>query len=136
MRSEEENTAIVKAFAKDFRAAMLKAIQKAGSQKKLAEETGIHQSRISDYANGQYDFGSLTVGTLIKLFPELEILYFRSKLQAENDDDMAAAIERRMLAMFRSLPTENKVLCFEMMSRTFGDRFAEEEKKARSNTDV
>ena len=128
MRTEDELSRLSKIFAEAFQAAMTEAIRRAGSQKKLSEETGIHQSRISDYANGQYDFGNMTIGTLIKLFPELEILYFRQPNDAAADA-MAEAVERRMLAMFRRLSTDNKVLCFEMMSRTFGNEFRTEEKK-------
>lgn len=128
MRTEEELSRLSKIFAEAFQAAMAESIRRAGSQKKLAEETGIHQSRISDYANGLYDFGSMTIGTLIKLFPELEILYFRQPGEA-TADAMAEAVERRLLAMFRRLSTDNKVLCFEMMSRTFGNEFKQEEGK-------
>lgn len=70
----------------------------------------------------------MTIGTLIKLFPELEILYFRQPGEA-TADAMAEAVERRLLAMFRRLSTDNKVLCFEMMSRTFGNEFKQEEGK-------
>ena len=122
MRSEEERTAAGKAFGGAFRRAMLEAIRRAGSQKKLSEETGIHQSRISDYVNGQYDFSGVTVGTLIKLFPELEILYFEQPPSA-TEGDVGEAVERRLRAMFRRLSADEKVLCFEMISRTFGGEF-------------
>lgn len=119
MRSEEERIAAGRMFGGAFRKAMLEAIRRAGSQKKLSEETGIHQSRISDYVNGQYDFSGIAIGTLIKLFPELDILYFQ-RVPFAMEDDIGEAVERRMLAMFRRLSADDKVLCFEMMSRMFG----------------
>lgn len=127
MISDEQIKEKTELLAAVFVRAMKEAIRRAGSQKNMAEATGIHQSRISDYANGNYDFSNLTVGSLIRLFPELDIVYYHSA-SSEIDDDIVSAIENRMLTMFRRLRTADKVLCFEMMSRTFGDRFEEAEK--------
>ena len=109
-----------------FVAAMAAAVSAAGSQKALSELTGIHQSRISDYANGQYDFNNLTVGTLIKLFPELEIIYHAGKHPGSDADQIFDKMEKRIMTMFRQLCDEDKLLCFEMMSRTFGQKFEDE----------
>ena len=91
-----------------FIAAMASAISTAGSQKALSERVGIHQSRISDSVDGNYDLNNITVGTLITI------------------EEFFDKMEKRILAMFRKLGDDEKVLCFEMMSRTFGERFKEE----------
>lgn len=109
-----------------FIAAMASAISTAGSQKALSERVGIHQSRISDYVNGNYDLNNITVGTLIKIFPELEIIYHADQRHSAGAEEVFDKMEKRILAMFRKLGDDEKVLCFEMMSRTFGERFKEE----------
>ena len=111
-----------------FVAAMASAVSAAGSQKALSKLTGIHQSRISDYTNGNYDFNNLTVGTLIKLFPDLEIIYHAGNANSAGAEQVFDKMEKRILAMFRQLDDDDKVLCFEMMSRTFGDKFKEDVK--------
>lgn len=112
-----------------FVAAMSTAVSAAGSQKALSEITGIHQSRISDYMNGNYDFNNLTIGTLIKLFPNLEIIYHSGQENPTGAGEVFDKMEKRMLAMFRKLNDDDKVICFEMMSRTFGEKFKEESRK-------
>ena len=61
----------------NFMKALSEAIGRAGSQTMLAKNSGMQQSRISDYLSGRYDFYNITIGSLLKLFPELEIHYFR-----------------------------------------------------------
>ena len=112
----------IKRLGNAFTLAMSNAIKDAGSQKKLSEQTGIHQSRISDYVNGNYDFSNLTLGTLIRIFPELEIIY-SSQDDIAKCDDAISVIENRMLTLFRRLSTGDKILCYENMARTYGDDF-------------
>ena len=70
---EEEIEDRVKELYSFFIKAISESIKEAGSQKNFSEKVGIHQSRISDYANANYDFKNITVGTLIRLFPEIQI---------------------------------------------------------------
>ena len=118
---DEQIRANAEKLAADFANAMAAEIKKAGSQKSLAEQTGIHQSRISDYVNANYDFCNLTVGTLIRLFPDLDITYHHPGDRKIDDADIVATIEKRLIAMFRRLDAEDKIRCFEMMSRSFGE---------------
>lgn len=108
----------------DFLIALREAVRRAGSQTELAKSAGMQQSRISDYLSERYELDNITIGTLRKLFPELEIRYFLSGIN-RTKDDIADAIESRLLTLFRRLETSDKVLCFEMMARTFGDKFSE-----------
>ena len=98
---------------------------RAGSQKNFSEKTGIHQSRISDYANANYDFRNITVGTLIRLFPELNIIY-RTGQESNPSNEIFDIMEKRLLKIFQGLDLNKKVQCFEMMSRTFGEKFVED----------
>ena len=79
--------------------------------------------------NGNYDFNNLTIGTLIKLFPNLEIIYHSGQENPTGAGEVFDKMEKRMLAMFRKLNDDDKVICFEMMSRTFGEKFKEESRK-------
>lgn len=108
-----------------FVKAIAESITEAGSQKNFSEKTGIHQSRISDYANANYDFRNITVGTLIRLFPELNIIY-RTGQESNPSNEIFDIMEKRLLKIFQGLDLNKKVQCFEMMSRTFGEKFVED----------
>ena len=105
-----------------FLIALREAIRRAGSQTELAKSAGMQQSRISDYLSERYELDNITIGTLRKLLQELELCYFSSDINGTREE-IADAIESRLLTLFRRLETSDKVLCFEMMARTFGDKF-------------
>ena len=110
-----------------FVEAITLSVKKAGSQKNFSEQTGIHQSRISDYINANYDFKNITLGTLIRLFPEIEIIYHSGESAKSSDGEVFDVMENRLLTMFRGLDINEKVQCFEMMSRRFGEKLEEKE---------
>ena len=125
MMTDKELSERSKRLGEAFASAVARAAAEAGSQKKLSEATGIHQSRISDYANGRYDFSKLTVGTLLRLFPDLEIVC-RGNEGVENigdEDAMWAEIERRVLCLFRRLSPTNKLLWYENLAKSCGGTF-------------
>ena len=103
-------------LAKAFSRAVAQAIKESGSQKGLAAQTGIHQSRISDYVNSRYEFTNLTVGTLIKLFPKLEIVYNIHDGGNADADRLLEEMEKRMIANFRHLSMSDKIVLFEEIS--------------------
>lgn len=103
-------------LAEAFSRAVAQAIKKSGSQKELSAQTGIHQSRISDYVNSRYDFPNLTVGTLIKLFPKLEIVYNIHDGGNADSDRLLEEMEKRMIANFRHLSMSDKIVLFEEIS--------------------
>ena len=109
----------------DFLIALREAVRRAGSQTELAKSAGMQQSRISADLSERYERDNISIGTLRTLFPELD---GRSVLSGINGtkEDISDAIDSRLLTLFRRLETSDKVLCFEMMARTFGDKFAEE----------
>lgn len=124
MNDDDMENRVRKLSAAFVRAVTL-SIKEAGSQKNFSEKTGIHQSRISDYVNENYDFRNITIGTLIRLFPELNITY-HSGQETEPCGEIFDIMEKRLLAIFQGLDLNKKVQCFEMMSRTFGEKFVED----------
>ena len=103
-------------LAEAFSRAVARAIKKAGSQKELSAQTGIHQSRISDYVNSRYDFSNLTVGTLIKLFPRLNIIYNIHGAEGADSDRLLEEMEQRIITNFRHLSMSDKIVLFEEIS--------------------
>lgn len=55
-----------------FNDALRRSIAEAGSQTNLSKISGVPQNRISEYLSGGFEFKNMTVGTLIKLFPEIK----------------------------------------------------------------
>lgn len=65
--------------------ALRDAKEKAGTQKKLEGRTGVGQSSIAAFINGSRKIENMTVGTLIRLFPEMQIAFTRKELEEELD---------------------------------------------------
>jgi len=61
--------------------ALHRAKEEVGTQKNLEAKTGISQSSIAAFLNGARKIENMTVGTLTKLFPEMEIYFFRKDLK-------------------------------------------------------
>ena len=97
-------------LSEDFLEAMKKGLKKYGSQKAFSQATGIHQSRISDYANGHYDFENLSIGTLHKLFPNMRIVYFPEEQVAQTSDQTLEIINARIQAILQRLSPAERVL--------------------------
>ena len=114
----------IKLFESQFISSIQRLIDECGSQKNLSKATGIHQSCLSGYVNGSYNFSKLTIGSLIRLFPQLQISYFDTvKENADTSDEVFGLMEKRLLKMFRRLNAEDRILAFEMFSRTFGNKY-------------
>lgn len=69
-------------LAKTLKQAIRKAILRAGSQKELAGNTGVPQSKISKYISERFEIENITAGTVDRLFPEMTIYFFRDELPA------------------------------------------------------
>lgn len=98
----------------DFLIALKDAIKMAGSQTKLAAQAGMHQSRISDYLSERYLFENITVGTLRKLFPKIQISYHTEQNHSSEIED---ELEQHMINIFRSLPPAEKIQLIVQLSR-------------------
>ena len=58
--------------------ALEKAYRRAGTQTKLAAKAGLSQGGINEFLNGRAEIRNMTVGTLLKLFPDMEMRFFRN----------------------------------------------------------
>lgn len=103
-----------------FIAALRDAVLSAGSQVELAKKASMHQSRISDYLNERYEFENMTIGTLLKLFPDLNIIYTPEQKQADNR--LEEELEKQVMELFRGLSAEDKARYVVMVSAKFSDK--------------
>lgn len=110
-----------------FIAALKDAVLSAGSQVELAKQASMHQSRISDYLNGRYEFENMTIGTLLKLFPELKIVYYPEQKQLDNQ--LEQELEKQVIELFRGLSAEAKARYVVMVSAKFSDKIPAEKKE-------
>lgn len=90
----------------DFLIALHDAIRRNGSQTKLAQKAGMHQGRISDYLSERYLFDNITIGTLRKLFPKIQISYYTEQNHSSEIED---ELEHHMIKIFRSLSPAEKI---------------------------
>lgn len=99
--------------------AIIEAVKKAGTQSALAKQAGTSQGRISDYLSGKCDIGNMTIDTLLALFPEISISFFKD---AEKDNVIPQILEKQMLEFFRTLTPEKQIKCFGLMCQTFSNK--------------
>ena len=92
----------------------LKSLQKAknavGTQKKLELLTGVSQSRIAELLNGRRSIGKTTYVNVLKLFPEIDITFFKHERPspealrlAKGFDGLAPKEQRELLALYNKL---------------------------------
>ena len=110
-----------------FIKALKEAVSSSGSQAELAKKASMHQSRISDYLNERYEFENMTIGTLLKLFPDLNIVYYPEQEQADNR--LEQELEKQVIELFRGLSAEAKAKYVVMVSANFGENIKKETKK-------
>ena len=108
----------------DFLSALREAIQRAGSQTELAKASGMQQSRISDYLSERYELENITVGTLRKIFPDLQMQYFPARPKVESSTDQE--LEKRIVNHFRSLSPADKARYAMLVAANFPDNLREE----------
>jgi len=101
----------------NFLDALREAVRRAGSQKELAKTAGMQQGRISDYLTCRYDFDNITIGTLRKVFPELQILYFSERPLQEGGVEQE--LERQVVEHFRRLSATEKARYIMLVAANF-----------------
>ena len=82
-------------LAKRVREALKKAVDLTGNQLRLEEKTGVKHSTINMMSSGKRSTGNMTVNTLEKLFPEMEITFFRDERQSA-DADLSSVMTKIM----------------------------------------
>lgn len=107
----------------NFLQALREAVRRAGSQTELAKAAGMQQSRISDYLSCRYDFDNITLGTLRKLFPELQVLYFAEN--TVNEGEVEHELEKQILEHFRHLAPAEKARYMMLVAANFPEKIKE-----------
>jgi len=103
----------------DFLNALQDAVAEVGSQTLLAKKAGMHQSRISGYLSGRYQFDNITVGTLCKLFPKIMILFNTDR---KHSSSLEEEMEQILLSRFRQLPPSEKIKFLINLSDKTGEK--------------
>lgn len=98
--------------------ALKEACNRAGSQLKLAKQTGLSQGQISDYLCGRRDVSNMTVGTLEKIFPLIQIIFFPDAVNIDSTENEIVSIIHRM-------NKEEKVRCLKILAAYFPDKIGE-----------
>ena len=94
-----------------LREAIKRAAKDAGSILRLSQKTGMAYSAVHRLITGKVDIKNMTVGSLIKLFPELEIFCFRSDIPLQsinNKEDPTMEVLSEMIG--RLSPLDRSIL--------------------------
>lgn len=86
---------------KQIKKSLDKAIDQVGTQLRLEEKTGVKQPAINRLLSGKRSMGNMTVNTLMKLFPEIEITFFKDERQVINSD--LSTIENNIMSKVQQL---------------------------------
>lgn len=93
------------------------AIKKAGTQAELARLANMQQGRISDYLTGRYDFNNITIGTLRKIFPDLQVVFFQDHNNMNNNVELE--LEKKVVEHFRLLSSSEKAEYMMLVAANF-----------------
>ena len=108
----------------DIITALKEAIKRAGTQTALAQRVGLSQGTISDYLNGRCSVGTMTVTTMLRIFPDMVIDFFGGKSANPADN----ALRDQLLEIFNSLDERGKIRMVAMAAANFGDALRKETK--------
>lgn len=97
-----------------------------GGQVAYSKSSGVSQGQISDYICGRRKIDNMPLGTLQKLFPEIEINFF-------NDEEDVDYVEREIGNLIKILPPHEKVLCLKILAAHFSEYILEKENKVNSD---
>jgi len=83
-------------YEDQIKRAILDACRQAGGQRAFAKKRGLSQSWISDYISGHKQIRNMSIQTLYKFFPDLQLVF------SDHEQSQAAdlkALERRVAAL-------------------------------------
>jgi len=91
--------------------AFFKAVDRVGGKLvRLQEKTGVEYSTINRLNSGKNDFKNIPLRTLIKLFPEMDITFFRDEHNTADPPGLdLTKTERKMLKTMRELGEEDQL---------------------------
>lgn len=98
--------------------AFLHAIDLAGNVHRLHLKTKVSEASLNRYRSGRQDIVNAPFFTLLQMFPELELQYFKPAPKPESD----AILEDRMVKLFRALNREEQINCLTLIAAQFPER--------------
>lgn len=104
----------------DFILALKEAVARAGTQNKLAKQIGCSQGNISDYLTGRCAVGNMTVSTMLRFFPEIQIHFFGEPVKDDTVEELKAELNR----IFDILTPADRVHLLTIVAANFGGKIA------------
>lgn len=106
--------------------ALKEAVKRAGSQLRLAEQSGVSQGNINGFLNGKNKVENMTIGTFFRLFPEIEVNFFRDQRQTSSTSTSphtsSDSVEQRLYDFIGKLSPDEKIDCLMFLSAKFRDK--------------
>lgn len=94
----------------DIIAALKEACTRAGTQSNLAVKVGMGQGQISDYLCGRRDIENMEVRTLLRLFPDLKMIFFNdADPPRDNTPLVDSPIDSKLFKVIKDLSDEEKL---------------------------
>ena len=103
--------------------ALKKACEMHGGQVNLAKASTVSQGQISDYLCGRRKIQNMTIGTLEKLFPEIELIFFKKQIRE------ADFVETEIIDIIHNLDPQEKAQCLKILAASFPNKILEESKR-------
>lgn len=100
-------------------ASLKRACEKAGGQLKLARQCGLSQGQLSDYICGRRQIKNMTVGTLEKIFPGMEI-------KLCGGCGAADPVEQQIQEIVAKLSAREKARCLKILAANFPEQILKE----------
>ena len=98
--------------------AFLRAIDLAGNVHRLHLKTKVSEASLNRYRSGRQDIVNAPFFTLLQMFPDLELQYFKPAPKPDGD----AVLEDRMVELFRTLSREEQINCLTLIAAQFPER--------------
>ena len=95
-------------LVRETKKALLRACDKAGNQLRLQGKTGVSYAVINKFHSGKRDIGNMTLYTLEKLFPELDVSYFRDEVSLSVLDKLNSN-QQKLLKIIIELDEDGQV---------------------------
>lgn len=104
--------------------ALFEAVKRAGTQLGLAERSGISHGTLNGYLNGKNKVENMTIGTMLRLFPDIDISFFRDQRPSltHAPPPPLDSIEKRLYDFIGMLSSEEKIDCLMFLSAKFRDK--------------
>lgn len=104
--------------------ALKEAVKRAGTQLRLAEQSGVSQGNINGFLNGKNKVENMTIGTLLRLFPDIEIKFFPEQRMttATTSTNVGDSVDRKIHDFIGRLSSDEKLDCLMFLSAKFRDK--------------